>query len=135
MDKWTNRHAYSRALPELAIIYVTDWKRQRSLTHLIEKTETGHRGELTVSIFITIYVTHCLVYCRRVYRRADCKCDNAHSLGLCWNHFARHRGFCDRRVDCTTFLKAPAGSRFHPAGFLMSIIGAIVLVLIAKLLS
>jgi hypothetical protein len=74
----------------------------------IKKAETGHRCELTVS-FITIYVTRCMVYCRRVYRRADCKCDNAHSLGLCWNHFARHCGFCDRRFDCTTVLKATVG--------------------------
>jgi uncharacterized membrane protein YeaQ/YmgE (transglycosylase-associated protein family) len=33
------------------------------------------------------------------------------------------------------FSKPPAGSKFHPAGFLMSIIGAIVLVLIARLIS
>jgi uncharacterized membrane protein YeaQ/YmgE (transglycosylase-associated protein family) len=33
------------------------------------------------------------------------------------------------------FSKPPEGSRFHPAGFLMSIIGAIVLVLIGRLIS
>jgi uncharacterized membrane protein YeaQ/YmgE (transglycosylase-associated protein family) len=33
------------------------------------------------------------------------------------------------------FSKPPAGSKFHPAGFLLSIIGAIVLVLIARLIS
>jgi hypothetical protein len=46
-----------------------------------------------------------LVYCRRVYRRVDCQCDNAYSLGFCWNYFARHRGFCDRRFDCSTVTK------------------------------
>jgi uncharacterized membrane protein YeaQ/YmgE (transglycosylase-associated protein family) len=33
------------------------------------------------------------------------------------------------------FSKPPAGSKFHTAGFLMSIVGAIVLVLIARLIS
>jgi uncharacterized membrane protein YeaQ/YmgE (transglycosylase-associated protein family) len=33
------------------------------------------------------------------------------------------------------FSKPPEGSRFHPAGFLMSILGAIVLVLIGRLIS
>jgi uncharacterized membrane protein YeaQ/YmgE (transglycosylase-associated protein family) len=33
------------------------------------------------------------------------------------------------------FSKPPAGAKFHPAGFLMSIIGAIVLVLIGRLIS
>jgi uncharacterized membrane protein YeaQ/YmgE (transglycosylase-associated protein family) len=33
------------------------------------------------------------------------------------------------------FSKPPPGSKFHPAGFLLSIIGAIVLVLIARLIS
>jgi uncharacterized membrane protein YeaQ/YmgE (transglycosylase-associated protein family) len=32
------------------------------------------------------------------------------------------------------FSKPPAGSKFHPAGFLLSIIGAIVLVFLAKLI-
>jgi heme-degrading monooxygenase HmoA len=86
-------------------------------------------------LLITIYVTHCLVYCRRVYRRADCKCDNAHSLGLGGNHIVRHRGFRGRRFDCATVLKTTGGAKFHPAGFLMSIIGAIILVFLAKLIS
>ena len=33
------------------------------------------------------------------------------------------------------FSKPPAGSQFHPAGFIMSLIGAIILVLIARLIS
>ena len=33
------------------------------------------------------------------------------------------------------FSTPPAGSRFHPAGFFLSIVGAIVLVLVARLIS
>ena len=33
------------------------------------------------------------------------------------------------------FSKPPEGSQFHPAGFIMSLIGAIILVLIARLIS
>jgi uncharacterized membrane protein YeaQ/YmgE (transglycosylase-associated protein family) len=33
------------------------------------------------------------------------------------------------------FSRPPEGSKFHPAGFLMSIIGAIILVFLAKLIS
>jgi hypothetical protein len=33
------------------------------------------------------------------------------------------------------FSRPPEGSKFHPAGFLMSIIGAIMLVFLAKLIS
>ena len=33
------------------------------------------------------------------------------------------------------FSRPPAGSKFHPAGFFMSIVGAIVLVLVARLIS
>ena len=32
------------------------------------------------------------------------------------------------------FSKPPAGSKFHPAGFVMSIVGAIVLVFLARLI-
>ena len=55
------------------------------------------------------YVTHCLVYCCRVYRRADCKCDNAYSLGFYRNDIARHRGFRHRRVDCAIVLQTTGG--------------------------
>jgi uncharacterized membrane protein YeaQ/YmgE (transglycosylase-associated protein family) len=33
------------------------------------------------------------------------------------------------------FSKPPEGSQFHPAGFIMSLIGSIILVLIARLIS
>jgi hypothetical protein len=56
-----------------------------------------------------LYVTHCLVYFRRVYRRANCKCDNAYSLGLYRDHIARHRRFRRRRVDCATVLQTIGG--------------------------
>jgi hypothetical protein len=62
-------------------------------------------------VFITIYATSCLVYCRRVYRWADCKCDNAYSLGLYRNHIARYRGFRDRRFNCATILKTTGGCK------------------------
>jgi hypothetical protein len=63
----------------------------------------------TYSHLNTSYATHCLVHCRRIYCRAYCECNNAHTLGFCGNYFARHRGFRDRRSDRTTVLQATSG--------------------------
>ena len=83
----------------------------------IAKTESGDRCELTGSrSHHYLYVTHCLVYCRRVYRRADCKCDHAHSLGIYWNHIARHRRIRHRRVDCATVLQTTGGFQISSRG-------------------
>jgi hypothetical protein len=87
---------------------IDDWQRQRSLTHSWKRPRRAIDANLQSHLHH--YLCYTLsVYCRWVYRRADCKCDNAHSLGLCWNHFARRRGFCDRRFDCTTVLKTTGG--------------------------
>jgi uncharacterized membrane protein YeaQ/YmgE (transglycosylase-associated protein family) len=86
-------------------------------------------------LLFTFYATHYLVYCRRVYRRADCEFDNAYSLGFVGTTLLGIVGSVIGGLIARLFSKPPAGSKFHPAGFLVSILGAIVLVLIAKLIS
>ena len=86
-------------------------------------------------IFITIYVTRCLVYCRGFIVGLIASAIMHTHLGFVGTTLLGIVGSVIGGLIARLFSKPPAGSKFHPAGFLMSIIGAIVLVLIAKLIS
>ena len=83
-----------------------------------------------------IYVTHHLVHHCGLHRRFDCACHHARvqHLGFITTTVLGIAGSIIGGLIARLFSKPEPGSSFHPAGFILSIIGAIILLFIwAKL--
>jgi uncharacterized membrane protein YeaQ/YmgE (transglycosylase-associated protein family) len=102
----------------------------------IEMTETGHRGEDLQSHrhhYLCLHVVWSIVVGFIVGLIANAIIHT--DLGFVGTTLLGIVGSVIGGLIARLFSKPPAGSKFHPAGFLLSIIGAIVLVLIARLIS